>query len=85
MIFGPPGEPLEVQGPIYMDLGCHYGGLGAPFLDKDRVLDHNFSIHALGVVPGCSFNGFMVGQGAYMKNNTNSLYCRSKSRIYYRT
>ena len=64
MTFGPPGDPLEVQGQFYKDLGCHYGGLGAPLLDKDCALDHDFSIHALGVVPGGSFNGFMVGQGA---------------------
>ncbi len=64
MPFGIPGDPLEVQGPFYMDLGCHSGGLGTPFRDKDRALGHDFSIHALGVVPGCCFNGFMVGQGA---------------------
>ena len=29
--FGLPGDPLEVQGPFYMDLGCHSGGLGTPF------------------------------------------------------
>ena len=54
MTFGPQGDPLDVQGPFYMDLGCHYGGLhftriqavglGTPL---DRALGNDFSIHAL--------------------------------------
>ena len=63
MTFGPPGRPLEVQGQFYIDLGCHYGGLGALFSDEDRAAGHDFSIHAFGVVLGCIFLGFMIGQG----------------------
>ena len=29
--FGSPGGSLVVQGPFFIDLGCHCGGLGAPF------------------------------------------------------
>ena len=31
------------------------GKLGAYFLDKDRALDHGFSMHALGVALGSIF------------------------------
>ena len=64
MTFGPPGHPLEVQGQFYIDFGCDYGVLGTLFLDEDRALGHDFSIHAFGVVPGGIFLGFMIGQGA---------------------
>ena len=78
---GLAGHPLGVQGQFYMNSGCHYGGLAAPFLDEDRALDHDFSIHALGVVPGSIFSGFMTDRGLSTVNNyANSLCRRSKSR-----
>ena len=36
MILDFQGSPWEVQGQSFIDLGFHFGVLGAPFLDKDR-------------------------------------------------
>ena len=44
--------------------GGHFGGLGASFLDRNHALDHDFSIHAFGVVPGSILNGFVAIQGS---------------------
>ena len=63
MTFGPPGYPLEVQGRFYIDFGCDHGVLGAPFLDEDRTLCHDFTIDAFGAVPVWIFLGFMISQG----------------------
>ena len=58
------GASLGGPRSISIDFGCDYGVLGTLFLDEDRALGHDFSIHAFGVVPGRIFLGFMIGQGA---------------------
>ena len=62
--FGSPWGPWGVQGRFFIDLGGHFGGLGASFLDRNHALDHDFSIHAFGVVPGSILNGFVAIQGS---------------------
>ena len=48
----PQGSPLVVQSPFFIDLGCHFGGLGALFPDKNHDLGNEFSIHASRIVSG---------------------------------
>ena len=62
--FGSPWGPWGVQGRFFIDLGGSFWWPWASFLDRNHALDHDFSIHAFGVVPGSILNGFVAIQGS---------------------